>query len=288
MNQKERLVFWLFETDALRVCPEKKPFFYTSGTIGPYYINTHFLYGDEKSASLFLSKIDGYLKEGRNVSARIASEARKNYEKGGVYRDQMDDIVATIVERIPLGKIDYISGGERRDWFFSFEVARLLRKPHLTIFKDKTVEVYKSDELIKKPDLEGARIFHISDLITEASSYERAWIPAIEALGAKMLWSLSVVDRLQGGTELLANHGVTQVSLIGVERELFDRALAVQKITKEQYNMILAYLADPTGAMTAFLKENPEFLKNAVNADEKTKARAKLLIDSGVYGVKYE
>lgn len=285
MSIREQLVLWLFETDALRVCPEKKPFFYTSGTIGPYYINTHFLYGDEKSANLFLSKIDNYIADSDEVSPRVAADARRNYVAGGVYKALMDNIAETIRENVPVDEIDYISGGERRDWFFSFEAARLLGKPHITIFKDKSIGIYKADESIESPPLKGARVFHISDLITEASSYERAWIPAIESLGAKMLWSLSVVDRMQGGAELLAGYGVTQISLIAVEKELFDRALATGKITRDQYEMILAYLLDPTDAMSAFLKENPDFLKNALNGDGRTKARARLLIESGVYGV---
>ena len=54
----ENLINWLFETTAVRVCPEGKPFWYTSGTIGPYYINTHFLFGSEEKALELLEKID--------------------------------------------------------------------------------------------------------------------------------------------------------------------------------------------------------------------------------------
>ena len=42
------LVTYLFETRAIRVCPKDKLFWYTSGKIGPYYINTHFLIGCEE------------------------------------------------------------------------------------------------------------------------------------------------------------------------------------------------------------------------------------------------
>jgi hypothetical protein len=54
----EKLVNWLFETNAVRVCPQDRPFWYTSGTIGPYYINTHFLYGSEEKANSLLKLID--------------------------------------------------------------------------------------------------------------------------------------------------------------------------------------------------------------------------------------
>ena len=37
------LVSYLFKTNAFKVCSENNPFWYTSGLIGPYFINTHFL-----------------------------------------------------------------------------------------------------------------------------------------------------------------------------------------------------------------------------------------------------
>ena len=284
MNFNQKLISWLFETDALRVCPENKPFFYTSGTIGPYYINTHFLYGSEASANALLKKIDSQLEGGKTVSASIAAETEAHYKAGGVYRELMDGIAEVITREVGTENFDYISGGERRDWFFSFTAAQLLGKPHITIFKDKSCEIYYPVDALN-PEIEGARVLHISDLITEASSYDRAWIPAIEELGAKMPLSLSVVDRLQGGRELLQGHGARQISLIEVGKELFDEALAIGKITKDQYDMIIAYIKDPTAAMEAFLKDNPEFLQNALNSDERTRARAELLLSSGVYKI---
>ena len=38
--------------------------------------------------------------------------------------------------------------------------------------------------------------------------------------------------------------------------------------------------------MRNFLIEHPEFLENALNADEKTKMRAHLLIDNDLYNLK--
>jgi len=41
-----------------------------------------------------------------------------------------------IKNNIDVNEVDYISGGERRDWFFSPIIAKLLNKPHITIYKD--------------------------------------------------------------------------------------------------------------------------------------------------------
>ena len=65
------LMSYLFETNAIRFCAENKPFWYTSGKIGPYFINTHFLYGSEKEASEFLSYIDGLLADRVNLPKKV-------------------------------------------------------------------------------------------------------------------------------------------------------------------------------------------------------------------------
>ena len=40
----------LFATKAVRVAPENQPFWYTSGRLGPFFINTHFLLENEAAA----------------------------------------------------------------------------------------------------------------------------------------------------------------------------------------------------------------------------------------------
>lgn len=55
------IMSYLFETNALRRCEENKPFWYNSGKIGPYFINTHFIYGNEKDAIELLAFINDAL-----------------------------------------------------------------------------------------------------------------------------------------------------------------------------------------------------------------------------------
>ena len=55
------LISYLFETNAFKICPENKPFWYTSGKIGPYFINAQFLYGSEQDANNLLAFIDSEL-----------------------------------------------------------------------------------------------------------------------------------------------------------------------------------------------------------------------------------
>ena len=277
-----KLIEALFETNALRVCPDGQPFWYTSGTIGPYYINTHFLYGSEREANELLALIDEAAREPDGCSARVAAAAMAQYEKNAVYRGTIDEIVSAAKALSP-GRFAAISGGERRDWFFSLPAAILLKKPHITIFKNGGGRLFDGTASAPVPDLGGGVDLHIADLVTEGSSHVRAWIPAVRGFGGKMTASISVVDRNQGGADILREHGVEPHALVTVDSGLFEAAERIGRISPAQRAMLEAFREAPHGAMRAFLLEHPEFLQNALQSDQKTAQRAKLCIEQDLY-----
>ncbi len=282
-NFRDKLVSWLFETEALRVCPQDKPFWYTSGAIGPYYINTHFLYGSEEKANNLLKIIDEVKKDVVGCPGKVLDKVLENYNNDKIFKELIDEMVLFIKDNPKLQSYEYISGGERRDWFFSIIIAHILNKPHITIYKDLKAVLTDGGEVITDFQLNGKKVLHIVDLINEASSYERAWIPAIKSLGGEILWSVAVVDRMQGGSEFLENNNITPFSMINIDKDLFKMALESNYINQSQFDMIAAYLDNPKAAMTKFLKENPQFMKEALEGDEKTRERAKLCLDKGIY-----
>lgn len=282
----EKLVSWLFDTKAIRVCPQDKPFWYTSGTIGPYYINTHFLYGSEDKANQLLSLIDSVKADIFACPEKLLAVLYENYEKDPIFKGLIDEMVSFIKNEINLSEIAYISGGERRDWFFSILIAKLLNKPHVTIYKDLKTVLTENGSSVEVSDLKGGNVLHIADLVTEASSYERAWIPAIKHINGNFKWSLVVVDRKQGGEELLAGYGVKSFSMVEITKEFFDKVVSMGIINKQQHDMITKYIENPKEAMRNFLLEHTEFLENALQADEKTRERAKLCIEKNIYSLK--
>jgi len=284
-KNNEKLLKWLFETNAVRVCPEDKPFWYTSGTIGPYYINTHFLYGSEEKANKLLEFIDREKDNILKCPEKVLEETLKNYQSDAIYRGLIDEMCEFIKSNIDVDEIDYISGGERRDWFFSLIIAKFLNKPHITIYKDMTTVVSIDGKTEELKGLEGGAVLHIADLITEASSYERAWIPAIKNNGGKIKWSVVVIDRRQGGSELLKSHDVKAFSMVDIDINLFNRVLDMGLINMEQFEMIERYILDPKESMAQFLKKNPEFIKEALKADDKTRERANLCLQKDFYGL---
>lgn len=280
---ENNLVNWLFETKAMRVCPEDKPFWYTSGAIGPYYINTHFLYGSEEKANNLLSTIDSIRDDKLDCPKKLLGLIEANYNNDEVFRGLIDEMLFMLKSTIDLQKIDFVSGGERRDWFFSLIIAKLLNKPHIAIYKDLSAVLTTNERTTFIDDLKGGQVLHIADLITEASSYERAWIPAIRNISGDMKYSLVVVDRKQGGGELLQSFGVKSLSMVAIDNVFFSKALELELISRGQYEMLIEYTKNPRAAMKEFLDKHPEFMEKSLASDEKTRERARLCLEKRIY-----
>lgn len=275
------IISWLFETDAVRVCPEGQPFWYTSGKLGPFYINTQFLYGSEAAANSLL----------KTIEEACAGEKLAFYDK--VWADisaQLDScpiyaqLIDLLTEAAAKLDVDFVSGGERRDFFFSMPVARKLGLGHLSIFKDLSC-VYTDRDGVSmdaaQAGLAGKKSVHIADLITVASSYIRAWIPAVESLGARIAYSLAVVDRDQGGSDILAKAGCPLTTLVTIKPELFEQAKALGRVTDAQVALVNSFIADPDKFMHDFLIAHPNFLAGEIAKGGKSAQRAELCIASG-------
>lgn len=266
----------LFETGALKICPSGKPFFYTSGKLGPFYINTHFLFGGEKNAVSLLTMIDKLLLSYIETLPDVLLEkTMQMYETDTVYMKVIDSIIDQIKGSVDISKIGYISAGERRDWFFSFPVANILNKTHLTIYKDKTI-------LPEINDFNGD-VIHITDLVTEASSFYNTWIPALKEKGKDISAVYSVVDRKQGGEAYFKRINTGFYSLICIDPDFFKYAYDNSYIEKSQLDMIIRYIASPDECMKEFLLENKTFILNAFREGGKTADKARLLVEKNIY-----
>ena len=280
------LVSYLFKTNAVNICPENKPFCYTSGKIGPYYINSEFLYGSKEDSIKLLDFINLEKENKMMLPKKIFEKVKKQYDENEIFHNVINEMKEKILKTVNIDEINYISGGERRDWFFSYMISNLLNKPHITIFKD--LEVIVSDcnfeNTNKLQNINGAKVLHVADLVTEASSYFRAWIPSIENLGANILYSICVIDRMQGGSSKLEKAGINCMSIFKVQKELFDDALKLNVFNEEQYKMVCEFIENPDETMKNFVESHPEFIEDALNSsDEKTASRAKLCIEKGWY-----
>ena len=272
----------LFTTNAVRVCEADCPFWYTSGKLGPFYINTHFLYGSEEEADALLTEIENAAAQDRQLfPTRILSILLKQYESNSLYKM----VTNTLIKNAKKESVDFYAGGERRDFFFSILPAYFLKKPHLSIFKDG--EAVYSDVGFQKTinagdaDLKGKTALHIVDLITEASSFTRSWLSVIRGFGAEMLAALTVVDRLQGGMEILKNEKVSGKSLVEIDRSLFQNAKERGNIDEKQMELVVDFIENPDLFMPEFLAKNPDFIATQLLLGRKNEQRARLAIEKG-------
>ncbi len=281
---------YLFKTNAIKVANPKNPFWYTSGLIGPFYVNTHFLAGGEIPALELLELIDSYSGNASENSKRIYAVHAKImeiYDAHPIYRDVIRKAVDLIKTSIDVSRIDFISGGERRDWFFHPVIADMLNKPSLFIHKDASVWVKEDGNIGQVDWIEGANVLHVADLVTVASSYVKVWIPALKKLGGSITHALNIVDRMQGAEKVLKGHAIINLALARIDAELFHTASQRGYITRAQHGMIVDYIRDPFATMKKFLLENPEFLKASLSSDDpKIAARAKLCVSEDLYKLK--
>lgn len=271
---------YLFETNAIKVSDHTQPFWYASNTFGPFFINTHYLFGSENEALNFLKTIDEHVAQKDTAPVLFCEKAWEQYQNNKIYKDVIDRLVESIKSHTDVTKIDFISGGERRDWFFSYMVALLLDKPHITVFKDLSSNVLYNKKVEKTPDLTGKQIVHVCDLITVASSYIKSWIPALKRHNGMVSRSFTVVDRCQGGEEILKNEEIESFSLVNIDEKLFATAKDRSVINQEQYDMVLSFIKDPEEFMKGFIRENPDFLMKSIQKEGKDKERAKAFLDN--------
>lgn len=278
----------LFETNAVKVCHGDKPFWLTSGKLSAYFINTHFVYGSEADANDLLTFINENKNDALSLPKKLLDKVKLQYDNNKIYRTVIDEMVSFVKNNISLEDIDYVSGGERRDWFFSIIISYLLDKPHITIYKDSSA--YISDSKMENTEaissIAGKKVLHVTDLITYATSFIRSWIPAIQNLGGELIWALSVVDRMQGGKERLEDLGIKSYSLVGIDEGLFKDAFENGLIDDVQFDLVCKFIKDPDESMEKFVREHPEYIEESLHSDANKKdGRVQLCIDSHFYGL---
>mgnify|MGYP000002997568 FL=1 len=290
-----KILSYLFESNAIKFCKENEPFWLTSGKLSPYFFNSQYVYGGEKESTEFLNYITDELKlitDGKankfDLPKKLFDKVLDEYNSNKIYQDVINQMKEYIETNIGVDNFKYISGGERRDWYFSIILAYLLNKPHLTIFKDMSAVYSTSNFESTEPisDLDGDKVLHLSDLITTASSYIKRWVPIINNLNGVMEHTLVVIDRNQGGFDNLKEVGVTAHALATVNKDLFKEALAHGAINEEQLEFINRYFDNPDDTMKEFLVNHPEFIENSLKSDnERTLTRVHTLIDEDLYGL---
>ena len=270
----------IIETKALQFAVADQPFWYTAGNFGPYYINTQYLYGSAAEAEVLLREIETELEWMPSFYYRLLVAVQEQIKKNEIYKKVIDLSVEKLKSSFDLSQVDLISGGERRDYFFSIAIANVLGKPHLSIRKDKSTCLHAYERssgwggtlmqengyfCIAQPDLGSKRILHISDIIAKGASWVQIWLPAVENLGGKIKFGFAVMERSQGGLQILAELGIEAVALEEANSSLFKAAHEENALSDYQFELATNYLQNPDFFERDFLRRHPDFLEKEIS-----------------------
>lgn len=175
-------------------------FIYTTGKIGPYYISSQNITKDS----------DDYYHAVNAISTLISTTLHHDY--------------------------DIISGGESRDWIFSYPVASSWeRKPHVSLYKDGRIE---------GANLEGKEVIHVADLNNTGNSIKK-WTEMIRTAGGEIENVVFYVDRMsEEGKKVLEELGLKASSVVSLDKEAWDFLLRMRVLTEERYNSIIQWQSD--------------------------------------------
>jgi len=223
---------------------------YTSGEIGPYYV---------QSAAILSDGI-AYAMACNNMAARIKA----------VVGDNFDGI---------------ISGGESRDWCFSGPVAQILGLPHTMIYKRDETGQCK----VIGASMKGRNVIHVADLNNEGSSPRDMWVPTIRGAGGSIDHIFFYVDRLESGVEEIKELGLQSHAIIPLDGDAWQYLQESGIVSPEVYKSLCARMEDKDAWAKAMLRSDAglETLV-ALLASTKTRGKGQKILDVGYPDIKGE
>jgi len=212
----------LFDSGSLEVADLNNAFWLTSGYLTPMYINTHYICGGSQKSKEILALIDSEYKQDKDFLVKLKQIFTDVYITDNIYKTAIDKLVQHLKPIIKDLDISMIAGGARRDWFFSVLAAEQLNIPHVYIDKELNITDISDNQVLY---LSNQRILNIADLLMLGTSCVNYWKPAIEKLNGNLVGSISIVNRMQGGSENLERNNIKSISsLIEITPDFFKSA----------------------------------------------------------------
>lgn len=255
---RNHLLQRLIETEAIRVRkdPLGLPFWYTSGRPGPFYINVENLVGP--SVGELLNRITALLATAVDRTVKVAAIwaiISDELERDTRYQEAMT-LLTDFYRTLDANSPTVISGGERRDWFFSIPLARALRLPHLFLFKDGGHQLVDADGRPRKDMHSGTRVLHVSDVVNTAASYFRYWLPTLRRLEAVCAETLTVAVRAAEGINRLEEAAVRVLTPVQFDATVVQEATQLGLIPEFTRDEILLYFDSPQQWTRQLLQES--------------------------------
>ncbi len=223
---------------------------YTSGEIGPYYINSECV-----------------MKNGED------------------YAEAVKDMVKLITSNIPYDKKldrsnNIISGGESRDWIFSLPVAYQFNAPHVMIYKDGKM---------LGPSLDGKYVIHVADLNNEGSSPRDKWVPAIRGSGGTIDSIFFYVDRMEDGVQVMQDLGLNSQSLVPLDNNAWEFLRKSNVVDDNVYKNLTERMKDKHAWAVSMLRSDSGIRKLREMVDDpRQRGKVEKIVNSGYPELKDE
>jgi adenine/guanine phosphoribosyltransferase-like PRPP-binding protein len=274
---------------AVRNSAKDEAFWYTSGIPGPFYINTENIAG-EHDADKVLENLKIILRSNHSKeiqSRSILETISQAVDKDKSYDASIDALLDYFLTHSPF-KPSMISGGERRDWFFSVPIARKLKLPHIFLYKSEDHCVTDHEGKTIEIALRDQNVLHVADIINQASSYLKRWIPMLSNIGVEFSNTLTVAVRSQEGIDNLMKNNVSVISPIVVDRSLFTEAFNLGLITEFANNEIGLFYDSSKEWTRYFLSENNANCIKNMSLDTVKRDRIEFFKNADPYKLKSE
>lgn len=138
---------------------------------------------------------------------------------------------------------DAVAGGATAGIPYASYLAADLNRPLLYV--RKSTKDYGTHSQVEGTVTEGWRVLLVEDLITDGGS-KLPFLDALEGAGTAVTDALVLVNREQGGAEVLADRGVALRALVS-RSEALARGIAAGRLAPAALAEVEAYFADPAG-----------------------------------------
>jgi orotate phosphoribosyltransferase len=273
---------------AVRKSIKDEAFWYTSCKPGPFYINTENIAGQVK-ANEVLNSLDNILKGNLSIeqqSKAIYETVNQVVVSDDAYGASIDALLAYYLEQN--NNPTLISGGERRDWFFSIPIAKKLKIPHIYLFKSGVYHVTDHKGNSIPLEISGHKVLHVADIINQASSYLNRWIPILKRVGVDFTETLSVTVRSQEGIDKLKEYSISVISPLVVDIRLFKEAYNLSLINEFSYNEIMQFYDSPREWTRQYIAESSINNYPKLYPDKIKEARIQSFLKNDPYHLKTE
>ena len=264
-NSPNTLTKLILDSKALSIWNRKTGpvFWWTSGLPAPFYLRTEVMIGRDLADDL-LEKITATVAanpDRKACAAELKVMMLDAYKKHPDYQTVIKAMVAHAKNEFALGSYTAVSGGERRDWFFSIPFAEEIGLKHIYLFKDQSL--YCAESLTKRE-----KVLHVSDIISKAASYFNQWLPALKQHDLVCAGTVSVNAHGTKGVARLEEAGCKVAPVKCIELSFFLHCFDAGLISSEASEESKTYFASEKEWADKYVMENPALL--TVPADKKT------------------